>query len=288
MSTFGILGSGFGLYGYLPAVIESGNSVSVPTRYKDKIFSRFELSTYASQISYVDESEILLGCENLVLARDPQSQYDFLMSADLVGKNLWLEKPLAPSIEMHRESIELISRKGYKFSLGYLFQYTDWWSFLVNATSEPSNLSIQVDWDLPRPQGWKDDSWNGGGIVAFYAIHFVPLLLHEGWVLGKTHFANLGEGVYFTLNHIHGMKLSVRISYTGTHLFRVSMSNLEVTSVNVFLGKTPFGQLPVKGKPDPRLPFLIKYIKQESRPSDQTLIHLQLEEMAVIFRKSFL
>lgn len=288
MSTFGILGSGFGLYGYLPALIESGNSVSIPTRYKDKIFSRFELTRYASQINYVDESQILLGCDNLVLARDPQSQYDFLMNSELVNKSLWLEKPLAPTIEMHREVIELISRRGYKFSLGYLFQYTDWWSFLVESTNERSNLSIQVDWQLPRPQGWKGDSRNGGGIVAFYAIHFVPLLLHEGWILGKTHFAKLGEEVYFTLNHIHGTKLSVRISYSDAHLFRLSMSNLRVSDVNIFLGKTPFGQLPEKGKPDPRLPFLIKYIKQESHPSDQTLINLQLEEMAMIFRKSFL
>ena len=66
------------------------------------------------------------------------------------------------------------------------------------------------------------------------------------------------------------------------------MSDEKVTNRVSFMGFTPFGQLPEKGKPDPRLPFLIRYIQQELHPNDQTSNNLQLEQTAIDFRKSFL
>ena len=288
MSTFGILGSGFGLYGYLPAVIESGHSVKIPARYKAKVLSRFELLKYTPQISYVQESVILHECDDLVLALDPQSQYEFLVRSDLSSKNLWLEKPLAPSIAMHQELVDLISQKGYEFNLGYLFQYTDWWNFIINTANDRRNLHIQVDWELPKPQGWKSISAEGGGILAFYAIHFVPLLLQKEWVLGKTHYSQSRDKLDFELLHTNGPELRVKVSYGLDYSFRVSMSDEKVSNFEPFIGFTPFGQLPEKGKPDPRLPFLIRYIQEVSHPNNQTSSSLQLEQTAIDFRKSFL
>ena len=56
MSTVGIVGSGFGLYGYLPALVEVGKmNVILPGRYKDKFLARSELKIYADYIHWVSD-----------------------------------------------------------------------------------------------------------------------------------------------------------------------------------------------------------------------------------------
>ena len=54
----GILGSGFGLYGYLPAAIESGHkNILLSMRYKDNFFSRRSLQDCAKYIHWLESDE---------------------------------------------------------------------------------------------------------------------------------------------------------------------------------------------------------------------------------------
>ena len=48
---FTILGSGFGLYGYLPALLDLGHMVTLPTRYQAVVAGRPELSRFMSRVA---------------------------------------------------------------------------------------------------------------------------------------------------------------------------------------------------------------------------------------------
>src|ERR1700736_694984 len=93
-----ILGSGFGLYGYLPALQEQQCRVLLPERYRAIIESREELSGFATGIAWVaDERAAIYLADALVVARRPADQSDLI--AEILHKprlkRLLLEKPLA-------------------------------------------------------------------------------------------------------------------------------------------------------------------------------------------------
>ena len=74
---FGILGSGFGLYGYLPAAVALGFSpILCPARYQDKFFSRDELKKFNESISWVDTDQDLIEmATTLVISKRPIDQF---------------------------------------------------------------------------------------------------------------------------------------------------------------------------------------------------------------------
>ena len=63
-----ILGGGFGLYGYLPALIECGADVVLPLRHKERVLERPELAPLASKVEWRGDDTLLAGCEAAVIA----------------------------------------------------------------------------------------------------------------------------------------------------------------------------------------------------------------------------
>ena len=65
---FGILGGGYGLYGYLPALCELGFELHLLNRYKKIVYNRFELERYSNSLIYHDnEISLLNNINNLRL-----------------------------------------------------------------------------------------------------------------------------------------------------------------------------------------------------------------------------
>ena len=143
-------------------------------------------------------------------------------------------------------------------------------------------------WEMPAPMGWKNSSNAGGGIVSFYAIHFAPLLLDNIWVLEKSEISKEGDKVKFLLLHKRGSSIQVEVNYGNRYTFDVLALKKNSPPEVVFNGKSPFGDLPLSGIADPRLPFLCKYLNQGLTNSDQTFDNLALEQIVIDFRKSFL
>ena len=61
---FTILGSGFGMYGYLPALIECGMKVALPERYRSVIGGRTELVQYMPEVIWCAGTEEALALAN--------------------------------------------------------------------------------------------------------------------------------------------------------------------------------------------------------------------------------
>lgn len=57
---FGILGKGFGLYGYLPAIVSLGESVGTLSAYKDYIEDRDDISDLSKHIQYFNNQDDLI------------------------------------------------------------------------------------------------------------------------------------------------------------------------------------------------------------------------------------
>ena len=101
MSVAAILGSGFGLYGYLPAIIEAGSDrIVLPKRYRAKFSTRPELSRFADAIEWVlDENAALERADWVIAALSPELQMRWLSHCRQLPnvERLVLEKPLAPT-----------------------------------------------------------------------------------------------------------------------------------------------------------------------------------------------
>ena len=71
----GILGSGFGLYGYLPCFLNNKYKVYTLLRYKKKILLRKDLRKYEKKINFVsDTNKLLVNSDIIVIAKRPSDQ----------------------------------------------------------------------------------------------------------------------------------------------------------------------------------------------------------------------
>jgi predicted dehydrogenase len=184
-----ILGSGFGLYGYLPALLTQQCRVLLPERYRAIVEGRAELSSLAAEIGWVaDEKEAIDLADALVIARRPADQADML--AEILHrprlKRLLLEKPLAPDSATAAKLQDQIEASGKIVRMGYMFDFTDWGKNLI-ARAGASTGDIRIRWMFrahhyaaDRPT-WKRFEPQGGGALRFYGIQLISLLAKLGF-----------------------------------------------------------------------------------------------------------
>lgn len=188
----GILGAGFGLYGYLPAVILGCRQpVVLPAVYREKFHSRSEMQVLAPHIRWVPtEEELLDGTDTLIVARRPFDQA--LRAADYASRpgidRLLLEKPLAPTPEVATKIFTRLRESGKIFRVGYNFGLTEWAAPLADLLkSGRLGESWSIIWlfrahhysnDL---QNWKRSVSQGGGALRFFGIHVIALLTELGY-----------------------------------------------------------------------------------------------------------
>ena len=186
-----ILGSGFGLYGYLPALEGLGCAVVLPERYRAVLEGRSELADFARDIEWVaDEGAALDRAEAMVLARRPADQAG--MMADILRRphlqRLLLEKPLAPDPEeAARLQAELLA-SGKLFRTGYILGFTDWGKLLIAQSREPQGRSdLSIHWRFRAHHyatgrhNWKRSHGEGGGALRFYGIQLIALAAEMGF-----------------------------------------------------------------------------------------------------------
>jgi predicted dehydrogenase len=288
MSTFGILGSGFGIYGYLPALLNLGHFVLIPEQYQDKINKRPELGPYLDKLEYSTEKRIIDICDNLVVARNPQRQYELVSKITNNKQKLFLEKPLAPTLEMHRKLLKKLTISNFDFSVGYLLQYTPWWREITKGFCASTPLVTEINWKISKPNGWKEIPNLGGGIPDYYGIHFVPILQISGVQFQPSDVVSSKNSMLAIFRNRTGAKLKVRIEYSSKSLFSVTTASPKGERRNIFSDASPFGHLPIPNSPDPRISVLEEYISSSDRIPKLLQSRLRLEENVLFFRKAFL
>ncbi len=201
---FSIIGSGFGFYGYLPALAEKKeNIIFIPEGYRSTLNQRKELTPYKESISFLPSIEACLDqCEALVVASIPSLQTSIVDEA-LKRKNintLFLEKPLSRT---PLESIDLLERlieSHKKFRINYSFFYSCWWDDLRTLLEENKASKVVIDWKFNayhfsnNLKNWKRYHQDGGGVLRFYGIHLIAVLARMGYKVSTSLLESENEG----------------------------------------------------------------------------------------------
>ena len=189
---FTIIGSGFGLYGYLPAILqELGDKVILPEEYLPKVRNRQELKELEKDIFWVKNKELAIEkATKVIFTVPPNYQYKAVKNLfDNDGCNsiqtIFLEKPVATSPAKSIELLEFLESKEVDYVIGYSFLYLDLnsnFNTLVNSSTEIfwqwSFMAHHFSMDL---KNWKRYHSSGGGVLRFYGIHIIAFLSKFGY-----------------------------------------------------------------------------------------------------------
>jgi predicted dehydrogenase len=186
---FTVVGAGFGIYGYLPALIESfGEPVILPRDYERVVMARPELEGYRAQIRWVaDIDTALRQAKGAVIAVRPAGQPEVAMRCCAIPgiERLVLEKPLAPDPAQASALLRELASSGKRYRIGYSFLATPWRREL--AWPAEGEGPVCIDWTFMAHhfangvQTWKRVHSQGGGVLRFYGIQLLALLAHLGY-----------------------------------------------------------------------------------------------------------
>lgn len=194
MKVAAILGSGFGLYGYLPAVIEAGSDhIVLPERYRAKFSARPELSCFADAIEWVlDENAALERADCVIAALSPELQMRWLSHCRKLPnvERLVLEKPLAPTPGAAASLFNDLIDAAKVFRIGYIFRLTAWGQEMLHAFEEGPRGEmgeLHITWRFLAHHyrhpatTWKRYQSSGGGALRFYGIQLIAFLAELGY-----------------------------------------------------------------------------------------------------------
>jgi predicted dehydrogenase len=186
---FTILGSGFGLYGYLPAFVELGVKVALPLRYRSTLEKRPELTRYLPKVMWcADVDEAMARVEGVVVALRPDDQAAWIPR--LAGlpnlRRLILEKPVAPDPQAAASLLARLEQAGKRYRVGYTFRLMPWAQRLRAVLAEGPD-GISLNWNFMAHHyranlaNWKRFGPTGGGALRFFGIHLIALLAELGY-----------------------------------------------------------------------------------------------------------
>ncbi len=186
---FTIIGAGFGLYGYMPALLNRfDDKVLLPEPYRIRFESRPELQYCAPRIQWCTEEEALRRANGVVIAVPPAAQLalmDEIVSAH-GASNLIIEKPMAPTPLDAEHLLAKLVASAKRFRVGYTFLYTNWFRDLFGRIDQSSG-KFRIDWNFcahhlqNNLQTWKRFHSMGGGVLRFYGVHLLAVLAALGY-----------------------------------------------------------------------------------------------------------
>lgn len=253
-----ILGGGFGLYGYMPAALKNEWEVTTLDRYKDFLNERSELKDYIQRLNFVNENDFDLEVyDGVVIARTPSQQSDIVNSNPTYSGHYFLEKPLGINAESHADILRILENNKTSFSVGYLFRYQNWYLQLISAME--FDFHINIEWNIPRntPASWKESSALGGGLLSYFGIHMLSLIIDLGI---DEEFLELNYR--FDTLEVKSTKslrsLNIKLEFSVISNFQVQLKcQGRDRSWDLI---SPFGSSPRSNLPDPRILALTKYL----------------------------
>lgn len=182
MVKLGIIGSGFGLYGLLPAFNSTPGCevVSICGKKTERLVS------YCKKIGlrkiYSDWKEMLdqEKLDAIALAVPPNVQYQIAKVAIKKGLDIFAEKPLTVTLSQAKELLTLAEKKKIVHGVDFIFPEVREWQKVKELLDKKTygNLKhISLNWNFlsydikNRIKSWKTDSNMGGGALSFYFSH---------------------------------------------------------------------------------------------------------------------
>ena len=255
---FLIIGSGFGIYGYLPAIYKNSKKIFLNIKYKKKIEKRIELIRYLKRVTwYFDIKDINNKIDYVIIAQNPKQQ--FLITKKILRflkpKHLFLEKPISQNPNKSLNLVEFLEKNKIKFSVGYLFTYLNWYQYIKKNLSH--NQKFEIIWRIKSNKKnnlWKFNHKEGGGLVRFYSIHFFKLF-HD-LNLTNIHKVSVNKKhCRFILKDQKENTILLNVEYALINQFHIRHNkNYFLKSPNPFMKS-------IKINNDPRVVIIQKYVK---------------------------
>ena len=279
---FHVYGKGFGLYGYLPAIIKSKyKNLFIKKTYLRFLRKRKDLNQYIKYITFVSKHN-LEKKDIIIFAKRPSDQYKFLKRYASKSFYFFLEKPLANNFKKSEELINFLLNKKIKFSIAYLFLYTPWYKKLAKLIENKKVDTIFINWNLKSknsPKSWKNNVKQGGGIINFYGIHLLALLASLKFKKCTQSFIkkNKNKEVFWNSEFKNRINLKFKIQIhvnSNSEMYQISylLKNKDKI-INFYKKKDPFGKKK-KSNLDHRVGILKKYLKKDKKFVKRKLIYL--------------
>ena len=247
----GILGSGFGLYGYLPAICQHypNSKVLLVKSAKDKAYLRPELTKYLHRITWIETIKEIIENVNLLVVSYPPYEVQKLTKLIVNSKTIKsviIEKPVCESPKKSLDFVNQIEKSGKKIISSFLFVYAEW----INVMKSDDN-NKSIEWKIVNTNSKDSWKWNpnlGGGVLRFYGIHIIAICALFNCKLKELKFNKLNDfeavfaNSYFTVE--------AHITYIENESMFILNDNLIYSS--------PFGISEEKILEDYRVPFLVK------------------------------
>lgn len=182
MVKIGIIGSGFGLYGLLPAfnTISNCQVIAICGTKTDKLVNycqRIGLEKiYTSWQEMLEKEEI----DAIAIAVPPKVQYQIAKIAIGKGLHIFAEKPLAANLTQANELLSLANKKKIKHVIDFIFPEIEEWKKvkeLIDKRTLGKLNHILLNWDFlsydikNKISSWKTNILEGGGALSFYFSH---------------------------------------------------------------------------------------------------------------------
>lgn len=205
MLKVGIIGSGFGLYGLLPAFnsLKGCRVVSICGKKTKR------LTSYCQSIGLkkiYTNWQVMLQNEDLdvlALAVIPGAQYEIAKVAIKKGVNIFAEKPLAQNFSQAKELFTLAEKNKIIHTIDFLYPEIMAWQkvkYILDKKTYGKLKQIYVNWDFlsqgikNKQLNWKFNYKMGGGAQAYYFSHSLYYLeYYGGEILDFKSFLNFAK-----------------------------------------------------------------------------------------------
>lgn len=183
----GIIGSGFGLYGLLPA-FHSIPGCQVVAICGEKTQRLLDYCKSIGLDAIYTDWEKMLESEKLdaiAIAVIPSAQYMIAKAAMEKGIHVFAEKPLAANLKDAKKLLSLAKKRRVVTAVDFLFPEINAWQKTKELLDKKTYGALQyvsVAWDFfsydikNKIKGWKTDAKEGGGALSFYASHVLYYL----------------------------------------------------------------------------------------------------------------
>lgn len=213
-----IVGSGFGLYGLLPAFnsIKECRVVAIcgkKTKRLRNYCSSINLKNIYSYWEAMLDSEKI---DILAIAVPPIMQYEIAKVAIKKHINIFAEKPLAANYNQALELFKLAKKCKIKHAVDFIFPEIEEWKKVkqfIDNKKFGKLKQFSVDWDFlsydikNRKSSWKTDVALGGGALSFYFSHTLYYLEYfAGGIL------RLSSTLYYSKKSLNGGEVGVDLS----------------------------------------------------------------------------
>ena len=272
-----IYGSGFGLYGYLPAIYKFSKKVYLNKKYQETFKSRKELALFEPKILwYKNVKNIISKIDYLVIAKRPIDQLKIIKQI-LKNKNkvkhVFLEKPISVNPKKSLDILKIFHKTKVNYSIGFLFEYVSWYALIKKRIRNHKKTNITIKWNIKKNLNnrfsWKHNHKQGGGLIRYYGIHFIKLFADFNFdIIKKNRITNDYWKILIKDKKHNTILVVLRYSYNSYFSFK--FDNLITNNFkSPFLNEINYKLI------DPRCFFLKKYIRKNLIKYDNNFKNLE-------------